>query len=86
MTLSRNFAGATWRKSSRSAQTGDCIELTWRKSSRSADTGDCVELTHTEAVFGVRDSKNADGAVLALSAAHGLAFLGAVRTDRLTPS
>jgi hypothetical protein len=103
MTTSSDFAGARWRKSSRSTDTGDCIELAWRKSSRSASsgqcielawrkssrsasTGECVELAHTEAVFGIRDSKNADGPVLALGTAHGLAFLGAVRSDRLTRS
>ena len=38
-----------------------------------------VELAHAEAVFGVRDSKNADGPVLVLTARQGLAFLGAVK-------
>ncbi len=69
MTASSDFTGARWRKSR-----------------RSADIGDCVELAQTEAVFGVRDSKNADGPVLALTARQGLAFLGAVKTDRLTRS
>ncbi|GAB3445764.1 DUF397 domain-containing protein [Actinophytocola sediminis] len=69
MTTSNDFAGARWRKSS-----------------RSTDTGDCVELAHTDAAFGVRDSKNASAAVLALTAQHGLAFLGAIKSDRLTRS
>lgn len=86
MTGSTDFTGAEWRKSSRSAETGDCIELAWRKSSRSASSGDCVELAHTEAVFGIRDSKHADGPVLALTAERGLAFLGAVMSDRLARS
>ena len=64
----------------------DFTGATWRKSSRSASTGDCVELTNTEVMFGVRDSKNAAGSVLALSARHGLAFLGAIRDDRLNRS
>jgi hypothetical protein len=86
MTPSNDFARARWRKSSRSASSGQCVELAWRKSSRSADIGECVELAHTEAVFGVRDSKNADGPVLALTAERGLAFLGAVTGGRLTRS
>lgn len=66
MTTSSDFAGARWRKAS-----------------RSASSGVCVEIAHTEAVFGVRDSKNADGPVLALTARNGLAFLDAVKSDRL---
>jgi hypothetical protein len=66
MTVSSDFAGARWRKSS-----------------RSASSGQCVELAHTEAVFGVRDSKYAEGPVLALAARHGLAFIDAVRSGRL---
>jgi len=55
----------------------------WRKSSRSTDTGDCVELAHTGIMFGVRDSKNADGPVLTLAGERGRAFLGAVKSDQL---
>jgi hypothetical protein len=83
VTTSSDFAGARWRKSSRSATSGDCVELAWRKASRSATSGACVELAHTEAVFGVRDSKNADGPVLALTARNGLAFLEAVKNNQL---
>jgi hypothetical protein len=62
---------------------GDLTGARWRKSSRSADTGSCVELARTEAVFGVRDSKNANGPVVTLTADQGLAFLGAVRSGQL---
>jgi hypothetical protein len=62
MTISKDLSGATWRKSS-----------------HSASTGDCVELAHSEDVFGIRDSKNADGPVLVLRAECGLTFLSAVR-------
>lgn len=62
----------------------DFTGATWRKSSHSADTGDCIELAHTDAVFGVRDSKNADGPLLALAAEPGLTFLSAVKSGRFT--
>jgi hypothetical protein len=62
----------------------DLSGATWRKSSRSASTGECVELARTEAVFGVRDSKNANGPALTLAAEQGLAFLGALKSGHLT--
>jgi hypothetical protein len=33
-----------WRKSSRSGDEGNCVELAWRKSSYSGNEGNCVEL------------------------------------------
>jgi hypothetical protein len=33
-----------WRKSSRSHQLGDCVEVRWRKSSLSGPGGQCVEV------------------------------------------
>lgn len=65
-------------------RSSDFAGTTWRKSSCSATSGDCVELTYTEAVFGVRDSKNADGPLLALATEPGLAFLSAVKSGRFT--
>ena len=53
-----------WRKSSYSADQGDCVELAWRKNSHSGDDGDCVELAYEGAI---RDSKNPDGRHLAVS-------------------
>jgi hypothetical protein len=61
----------------------DFTGVRWRKASHSTDIGDCVEVAHTEAVFGVRDSKNTDGLMLALTARNGLAFLDAVKNDQL---
>ncbi|WP_209634386.1 DUF397 domain-containing protein [Kibdelosporangium banguiense] len=82
-----DFSGAKWRKASSSASTGDCVELaTWRKSSRSTDTGQCIELVHTEIVFRLRDSKNANGPMLTLTAEQGFAFLGAVKDGRIPQS
>jgi hypothetical protein len=65
---------------------GDFAGAAWRKSSSSADTGDCVELAHTGAVFGVRDSKNVNGPVLALTAEQGLVLLGALKSGWLARS
>jgi hypothetical protein len=65
---------------------GDFAGAAWRKSSRSADTGACVELAHTGAVFGVRDSKNVNGPVLALTAEQGLVLLGALKSGWLARS
>lgn len=58
----------SWRKSSYSGSsgTGDCVEVRWRKSSYSGTgaSGSCVEVALGLARVGVRDSKNAGGAVL----------------------
>lgn len=72
---------ATFRKSSFSGGNGgECVELAWRKSSVSGGNGgNCVELAHSSAVFGIRDSKNAGGPVLALPAEQALAFLATVK-------
>jgi hypothetical protein len=60
------------------------VKLAWRKSSFSGSSGgNCVELGRSEALFRIRDSKNAAGPVLAFSAAQGRAFLVSVkRGDR----
>lgn len=69
---------ATWRKSSFSNPSGNCVEfaelspedlaeLDWRKSSESNSQGTCVELAEIPGesrVIGVRDSKNPEGPVL----------------------
>jgi hypothetical protein len=53
-----------WRKSSRSAGDGNCVEIgwteaDWRKSSGSAGGGECVEVGRTDAFVGFRDTKEA---------------------------
>jgi hypothetical protein len=49
----------SWRKSTYSAASGDCIEVGWRKSSYSASNGGCVEVSWPVTGVGVRDSKQA---------------------------
>lgn len=41
---------ATWRKSSRSGNGGNCVEtmVTWQKSSRSGNGGNCVEVARVQ--------------------------------------
>lgn len=40
-----------WRKSSFSANGGDCVEVSWRKSSFSSNGGDCVEVAWRKSSF-----------------------------------
>jgi len=57
---------------------------TFRKSSFSGTNGgNCVEVARAEALFGVRDSKNPVGPVLAVAGQRGQAFLTAIKRDRL---
>jgi hypothetical protein len=51
-----------WRRSSRSTNGANCVELFWRRSSRSTNNANCVELGNTLNLL--RDSKN-PGPVLA---------------------
>jgi len=67
-----DLSGARWRKSSRSTDKANCVEVTvldgtrWQKSSRSTDTSNCVEVVVTAGVVAVRDSKDPAGEVLAV--------------------
>ncbi|WUH99745.1 DUF397 domain-containing protein [Spirillospora sp. NBC_00431] len=75
----------TWRKSSRSGgNEGSCVEVTdsWRKSEYSGgDEGECVEVGRTTArVVAVRDSKDADGHILAFEVGEWRSLLTDIKT------
>lgn len=60
-------------------------EVRFRKSSRSGSAGgNCVEIARVDATFGVRDSKNPIGPVLAVDIERGHAFLHAIKSDHFT--
>jgi hypothetical protein len=65
-----DHASAMWR------------EVRFRKSSFSGSAGgNCVEVARSDAAWGVRDSKNSIGPVLAVRAQQGKAFLHAIKSD-----
>ena len=51
----------------------------WRKSSRSGGNGNCLEAAVTEALVGIRDSKDPAGPVLVFTPTEWSAFLAGVR-------
>lgn len=71
----------TWRKSSRSAACGECVEVGWRRSSR-CDSGTCVEVSGAAATVAMRDSKDPDGPVLKFAEVVWRGFVADVRAGR----
>jgi hypothetical protein len=76
---------ASWRKSSYSTGNGgECVEVAaWRKSSRStANGGECVEVAGRpqRGAVALRDSKDPDGPVLAVTPQNWAAFTGQVKS------
>nr|WP_254716749.1 DUF397 domain-containing protein [Actinomadura sp. WMMB 499] len=54
----------------------------WRKSSHSGhEGGDCVEIADLTPVIGIRDSKNPDGAKLALDRVAWRALVREIKAD-----
>ncbi|MFZ0118396.1 MAG: DUF397 domain-containing protein [Pseudonocardiaceae bacterium] len=82
-----DLRGARWRKSSRSTDQANCVEVAvldgarWRKSSRSSDQANCVEVAVTAGAVAVRDSKNPTGGTLVTAPPAWTAFTTALRTD-----
>ncbi|MFF5924616.1 DUF397 domain-containing protein [Streptomyces hydrogenans] len=91
METNRNLAGARWRKSSYSSDTGgQCIECAplgtaaWQKSSYSGDNGgDCIEVADLSAHIAVRDSKNPEGPAFLASPAAFAVFVSAAAEGRV---
>ncbi|MFR9730182.1 DUF397 domain-containing protein [Saccharopolyspora sp. MS10] len=89
--MTPDFSTATWRKSSRSGSSGgQCVEVAfvptaadWRKASRSQGNGGaCVEVAVQPGAVGIRDSKDAEGAVLVVSREAFGSFLRTIRSGR----
>jgi hypothetical protein len=75
---------AQWRKSSHSSS-GECVEVgsvQWRKSSWSNGGGECVEVGLAPEVVGVRDTKDRQGGMLAMTREAWSRFIGAVKDDK----
>ncbi|MFB6832892.1 DUF397 domain-containing protein [Streptomyces hydrogenans] len=91
METNRNLAGARWRKSSYSSDTGgQCVECAplgaaaWRKSSYSGDNGgDCIEVADLSAHIAVRDSKNPEGPAFLTGPAAFAVFVRAAAEGRV---
>jgi hypothetical protein len=58
----------------------------FRKASYSAQDGQCVEVAQAGAMFGLRDSKNPVGPVLAVTAERGHTFLSAIKREQIAAS
>ena len=82
-----DLSGARWRKSSRSTDKANCVEVAvldgarWRKSSRSSDTSNCVEVAVTGQAVAVRDSKHPTGGALIVPPFTWAAFTTALRAN-----
>jgi Domain of unknown function (DUF397) len=60
-------------------------DMAFRRSSFSGTSGgNCVEIAVMDTRFGVRDSKNAVGPVLAVPGQHGQKFVAAALSGRFT--
>jgi hypothetical protein len=70
--------GIVWHTSSYSGEGSACVEVGWRTSSYSGSGSACVEIAPAPAGVLVRDSKNADGPVLAITTPAWHAFLASV--------
>ena len=87
-----DLSRATWRKSTYSSQSGNCVEVatnladlvavpdSWRKSSYSSQDGNCVEVAaNAVGLVAVRDSKHPDGPELLVPATAWRVFVAGVK-------
>lgn len=84
---SRSNEPVRWRKSSRSTNTDNCVEVgrvegVWRKSSQSAQQMTCVEVAPTTYGAAVRDSKDRAAGYFTASAEQWRLFVTAVKAGR----
>ncbi len=66
-----------WKKSSRSCDTANCVEVAFV--SGRCESGNCVQVAACPCEVKVRDSKDPDGAVLTFTADEWDGFLTAVK-------
>ncbi|MGW3468810.1 DUF397 domain-containing protein [Saccharopolyspora sp. NPDC000995] len=83
----RNGNPSNWRKSSRSANTDNCVEVgriegSWRKSSRSQQVSACVEVAPTTYGAAVRDTKDRAAGYVTTTADQWQSFVTAVKGGR----
>lgn len=74
-----------FRKASRSAGNGACVEVAWRKSSLSEAVANCVEVADTGDPVYTRDSKDAAGPVLRFPRSAWRAFIAGIQTGDIRP-
>jgi hypothetical protein len=60
----------------------DLRDCEWRKATHSINNGACVEVATTARAVLIRDSEDADGAILRYSAGSWRSFVANVRTGR----
>ena len=73
----------SWRKSSYSNSSGNCVEVasaSWRKSSHSDGTGNCVEVANADRLVAIRDTKQGDcGPTLEFAESAWQGFLAVIK-------
>jgi hypothetical protein len=82
-----DFSGLVWRKSSRSTDQGECVEVgVWRRHHRSTGNGgEPLGSAVAERLCVARDSKNPDGPVLAFTVHTWSTFIGGVKAGTHDP-
>jgi len=58
--------------------TTDLSLTSWRKSTFSGGNSDCVEVAHTQAVVGIRDTKNPEAGHLVVPRSAWAAFVATI--------